>query len=69
MTKTLGALMVVLCLSWFGAGAANAFVSPSEAVVTVDGDGKKKHRKHKRHHKHHKKHGKKHGKKNKDNTK
>ena len=63
MTKYLGALMAVLCLSLFGAGAANAFVSPSEATFTTEDDGKKKHKhkkhRHHKHHKHHKKHGKK----------
>ena len=53
MTKMLGALMVVLCLSLFGASAANAFTPAPEASVAVDGDGKKKHKKHKKHHKKH----------------
>ena len=67
MSKILGALMMVLCLSLFGAPVANAMVSPTDATLTVDGDGKGK--KKKKHGKKHKKHGKKHGKKKKDNQK
>jgi hypothetical protein len=70
MTKYLGALVAVLCLSLFGAGAANAFVTPTEATFRVDGDGdkdgKKKHKKHKKHHKKH--HHRKHHKKNNNNN-
>jgi hypothetical protein len=59
MTKVISALLLVLSLSLFGAGAVSAFES-SPTAVTQDGDqGKKKHGKKKG-----KKHGKKHGKKN-----
>lgn len=60
MTKTLGALLVVLCLSLFSPGAASAFTASPEAEITVDGDGKKKHKKHRKHKRHHKHHGRKH---------
>jgi hypothetical protein len=64
MSKYLGALMLVLGLSLFGAGAVSAFTSPSETVAT-EGDGKdKKKKKNGKKHKKHKKHGK---KKKKDN--
>jgi hypothetical protein len=67
MSKYLGALMVVLCLSLFGAGAASAFSSPSEAAFVSEGDGKgkKKNKKKsaKKPGKKHKKHGKKKNKK------
>lgn len=66
MSKYLGALMVVLCLSLFGAGAVNAFSEKSVSVVTEDdgkGKGKKKKKHGKKHHKKHKKHGKKDDKK------
>jgi len=64
MSKLPGAFLMVLCLSLFGGTAASASVAPSaEAAVTVDGDGKKKDKKHKKHHRkhHHRKHGKKKG--------
>ena len=62
MTKFLSALLVVLSLSLFGAGAVSAFET-SPTAVAQDGDkGKKKHGKKK--HKNGKKHGKKQGKKN-----
>ena len=70
MSKVLSALMMVLCLSLFGAPAANAFASPADATFSVDGDGKKKGKGKKKHKKHGKKHGKKkQAKKKKDNKK
>jgi hypothetical protein len=61
MTKVFSALLVVLSLSLFGAGALSALES-SPSAVAQDGDkGKKKDGKKK--HKNGKKHGKKHGKK------
>jgi hypothetical protein len=63
MSKYLGALMLVLGLSLFGAVAVSAFTSPSETVATEgDGKGKKKNKK-KGGKKKHKKHGKKKDKK------
>ena len=63
MTKVISALLLVLSLSLFGAGAVSAFES-SPTAVTQDGDkGKKKHGKKKGKGKHGKNQGKKHGKK------
>jgi len=61
MSKILGMLTMVLCLSLFGAPAVNAFASSTETKVE-QGDGDKKKKKGK---KHGKKHKKKHGKKGK----
>jgi len=64
MTKVISALLLVLSLSLFGAGAVSALDS-SPAAVAQDGDkGKKKNGKKKgKGKKNGKKHGKKHGKK------
>jgi hypothetical protein len=61
MTKFLSALLVVLSLSLFGAGAVSAFETSPTAVVQDGDKGKKKHGKKKQ--KKGKKHAKKHGKK------
>ncbi|MBI3857495.1 MAG: hypothetical protein HY293_17580, partial [Planctomycetes bacterium] len=46
MTKVLGALMMVLCLSLLGSGVANALVSSPTALSQQDGGkGQKKHKK------------------------
>jgi len=65
MTKVISALLLVLSLSLFGAGAVSA-LETSPTAVSQDGDkGKKKHgkKKHKNSKKHGKKGGKKHGEK------
>ena len=60
MTKVLSALLLVLSLSLFGAGAVSALDSSPTAVVQDGDKGKKKHGKKK----HGKKKGQNHGKKN-----